>query len=300
VFKPFTRLAQAVSETSRSLIGRMSQTVAPGQPLDDDTIELLEETLIRADAGVDTAVRIADALRANRTANWKTFLHDEFARILSPFEAANHLRFEPGKQNIYLIVGVNGSGKTTTIGKLAHRFVQDGRRVVIGAGDTFRAAAEDQLAIWAQRAGAELVRQDGADPAAVIFDTLRQGENADVVLLDTAGRLQNKFNLMEELRKIRRVIDKERQPDSVLEVLLVVDANTGQNALKQAEVFKEAVDVNGVVLTKLDGSAKGGIVLAMAETYQLPVKLVGLGEGIDDLREFDAKAFVEALFGGIA
>jgi fused signal recognition particle receptor len=200
------------------------------------------------------------------------------------------------------VVGVNGSGKTTFIGKLAYQFRQQGHRVLIGAGDTFRAAAEDQLAVWAERAGAEIIRADeaasgGADPAAVIFDTLKRArdEGVEVVLLDTAGRLQNKFNLMEEMKKIRRIIDRERPEDSVLEALLVLDATTGQNALKQAKAFQETVDLTGVVLTKLDSSAKGGVVLAVAKEYRLPVKMVGVGEGIEDLQPFETDAFIDGL-----
>ena len=201
--------------------------------------------------------------------------------------------------NIYLVVGVNGSGKTTVIGKLANRFIRQGRTVVIGAGDTFRAAAQEQLEVWANRAGAVFVGAGNVtDPSAVIFDTLKRAKesHADVVLLDTAGRLQNKRNLMEELRKIRKVIDQARPEGSLLESLLVLDATTGQNALKQAAVFHEAVDLSGVILTKLDGSAKGGVILGIAREYRLPVKMVGVGEGIEDLRDFHAQAFVEALF----
>lgn len=306
------KLRSALSLTGKSLFGRV-RTLVQGEALDEDAIDEIEEALIRADVGLDTATHITDKLRA-RKHEFRTndelmdFLRQEFTRILTPFAAANHLDYRPGALNIYLVVGVNGAGKTTFIGKLANRFIRDGKKVVIGAGDTFRAAAGEQLEVWAKRAGAEFVGFSAAsegnseatfiDPSAVMFDAIQRAKEtgADVLLLDTAGRLQNKFNLMEELRKIRRVIDKEKPDGAFVESLLVLDATTGQNALKQAEVFKEAVNINGVVLTKLDGSARGGIVLTIAREYQLPVKMVGVGEGIDDLKTFDTGAFIDGLF----
>lgn len=298
----FAKLKSAVSTTGKALIGQM-MGVFKESALDDEAIDEIEEILLRADVGVQTAVDMTDKIRKNRDRiqsadKLNDFLKEEFTTILSPYAQANQLRHTPGKMNIYLVVGVNGAGKTTFIGKLANRYVKAGKKVLIGAGDTFRAAAEEQLDVWAQRAGAELVRRDGVEPAAVIFDTLVQAREmkADVVLLDTAGRLQNKFNLMEELRKIYKVIQKESPDDAVMESILVLDATTGQNALKQAEVFKEAVDISGVVLTKLDGSAKGGVILTIAKEYQLPVKMVGVGEGIEDLKDFNTAEFIQALF----
>ncbi len=212
------------------------------------------------------------------------------------------MRFVPGKLNVYLVVGVNGSGKTTLIGKLAHRFVGEGRKVIIGAGDTFRAAAEDQLAIWCERAGAVMVRQnangDGADPASVIFDALERAkaEAADVVILDTAGRLQNKSHLMEELRKIVRVLKKQDEhiPHAVL---LVLDSTTGQNAYEQVRIFNEMVQVTGLVVTKLDGSAKGGVLVGLADQFGIPVHYIGVGEGVQDLQPFTAQDYARSLLG---
>ncbi|HEY9745183.1 MAG TPA: signal recognition particle-docking protein FtsY [Oculatellaceae cyanobacterium] len=297
-------LKSAAALTGQSIVGKILGILKDPE-ITDDTIDQIEETLLRADVGLETAVEITDKLRRRKdeirtNARLTAFLKEEFSAVLTPFENGNRLRFEPGKMNIYLVVGVNGAGKTTFIGKLANRFIQQGKKVVIGAGDTFRAAAEEQLEVWANRAGATFVGAGNAkDPAAVIYDALKQARelNADVVLLDTAGRLQNKFNLMEELKKVRKVIDQNRPEGSVLESLLVLDATTGQNALKQASVFHEAVELSGVVLTKLDGSAKGGVILSIAKEYKLPVKMVGTGEGINDLKDFNARDFIDALFG---
>ncbi len=299
----FSALKNAVSLTGRTLLERITKAFDDESDI-DERIDYLEETLIRADIGPATAATIADTLRARKgqvgsPEQLVDMLKQEFKEILAPYTQANQLSYRPGVMNVYLITGVNGAGKTTLIGKLAHRFIQQGRRVVIGAGDTFRAAAEEQLETWAKRAGAEFVAPAGTkDPAAVVFEALKQARdnNADVVLLDTAGRLQNKRNLMEELQKIRRVIEQGMPADGMLESLLVLDATTGQNGLSQASVFKEAIGLSGVALTKLDGSAKGGIVLTIAREYQLPVKLVGVGEGINDLKDFDANAFIDGLF----
>jgi fused signal recognition particle receptor len=296
-------LKNAVSLTGKSIVGKIFGLIQDSE-ITDDTIDEIEEILLRADVGLDTAVEITDKLRKrkdelNSSEKLMSFLKSEFEAILTPFEAANQLKYASGKMNVYLVVGVNGAGKTTFIGKLANRYIQQGKKVVIGAGDTFRAAAEEQLEVWAHRAGATFVGAGNAkDPAAVIFDALKQAResNADVVLLDTAGRLQNKFNLMEELRKVRKVMEQGMPEGSVLESLLVLDATTGQNALKQASVFHEVVDLSGVVLTKLDGSAKGGVILTIAKEYKLPVKMVGVGEGIDDLKDFHTREFIDALF----
>jgi fused signal recognition particle receptor len=308
---PFARLRAAVANTGRVLFGALlgeDPLDAMHFRLDEDRLDDLEETLLRADVGVKTTGRIVERIRGRRNAIQSpealiSSLQDEFTRILCPTgdEQANRLNIQPGRMTIVLIVGVNGSGKTTTIGKLAHRYKDDeGRKVIIGAADTFRAAADDQLAVWAERAGAEIVRKPaGTDPSAVVFETLSRAKEigAEVVIIDTAGRLQNKFNLMEELKKLTRILDRERPEGSAVESLLVIDATTGQNALQQAAVFKEAAGLTGVVLTKLDGSAKGGVVLAVTEEHGLPVKLVGVGERIADLQDFSPRAFVDALFG---
>ena len=209
----------------------------------------------------------------------------------------NTLNYKENELNIYFITGVNGAGKTTLIGKLAYKFKQQGKKVLIAAGDTFRAAAEEQLEIWSKRAGASIVRRDKADPASVVYEAIEKAnaETYDVILVDTAGRLQNKFNLMEELKKIKSVIDK-KAPEALRECILVLDANTGQNGLQQAKVFTQAVNITSVALTKLDGSAKGAIVLAVAKELKLPVKLVGVGEKMEDLKEFNSAKFIEALF----
>lgn len=296
-------LKNAVSVTGKSIVGRIFGLLKDSE-ITDDAIDEIEEILIRADVGLDTATGLANSLRKRKHEldtpdKIMALLKTEFTEILTPYEQANQLIYKPGVMNVYLVVGVNGAGKTTFIGKLANRFIQQGKKVVIGAGDTFRAAAEEQLEVWSNRAGATFVGAGNAkDPAAVIYDALKQAResSADVVLLDTAGRLQNKFNLMEELRKVRKVIDQGMPDGSHLESLLVLDATTGQNALKQASVFQEVVSLSGVVLTKLDGSAKGGVILTIAKEYQLPVKMVGVGEGIEDLKDFHAHDFIDALF----
>lgn len=296
-------LKAAVSMTGKSIVGKIFGLLKESE-INDDVIDEIEEILIRADVGLETATDISEKIRRRKdelgtSEQMMAFLRQEFAEILTPYEQANQLKFESGRMNVYLVVGVNGAGKTTFIGKLANRFIQQGKKVVIGAGDTFRAAAEEQLEVWANRSGAAFVGAGNAkDPAAVIYEALKQARDtgADVVLLDTAGRLQNKFNLMEELRKVRKVIDQGMSEGAVLESLLVLDATTGQNALKQASVFKETVDLSGVVLTKLDGSAKGGVILTIAREHQLPVKMVGVGEGIEDLKDFHAQEFIDALF----
>jgi len=259
----------------------------------------MEESLIKADLGVTTSAEIIDNLRAKKNSinqdNLKEFLKNQFMDILNQTPSSK-LNLKDGL-NIFLITGVNGAGKTTLIGKLAYNFKNIGKRVLVAAGDTFRAAAEEQLDIWSKRAGADIVRNDGADPASVVFDAIRKAkaENYDILLIDTAGRLQNKFNLMEELRKIKKVIDKEAE-GLLAESMLVIDATTGQNALKQAEVFSEAVNLTSVALTKLDGTSKGAIVVAIAKEMKIPVKLVGVGEKMEDLREFSPQEFIEALF----
>ena len=269
--------------------------------LDDDFYEELEEALILADIGAATAADTVAQLRKRvsqklmtRADEVKDALRDILAEKLDVGDTALDLSTRP---SVVLIIGVNGVGKTTSIGKLAARFKSEGKKVLLCAGDTFRAAAADQLEIWADRAGVDIVRQhEGADPGAVLFDALQaaKARNADVVLCDTAGRLHNKQNLMNELAKLRKIIDRET-PDAAKETLLVLDATTGQNGLIQARQFKETAGLTGIILTKLDGTAKGGIVIAIAQELQVPVKFVGVGEGIDDLQPFDAREFVNDL-----
>ena len=270
--------------------------------LDDEFYEELEEALILADIGAATAADTVVQLRKRvsqklltRADEVKDALRDILAEKLDVGDTALHVDTQP---SVVLIIGVNGVGKTTSIGKLAARLKSEGKKVLLCAGDTFRAAAADQLEIWANRAGVDIVRQhEGADPGAVLFDALQaaKARNADVVLCDTAGRLHNKQNLMNELAKLRKIIDRET-PDAAKETLLVLDATTGQNGLIQARQFKETAGLTGIILTKLDGTAKGGIVIAIAQELQVPVKFVGVGEGIDDLRPFDAKEFTKELF----
>ena len=270
--------------------------------IDDEVWEELEEALIRADVGVTVTAKILDDLRVQvkeASVTTPTELLDLLkADLIEQLSAADRsLGFTPGQPNVWMFVGVNGVGKTTSIGKIAQREAGSGRSVVMAAADTFRAAAAEQLQLWSERVGADLVRgQDGADPGSVVFDAMSAAGNrgADLVLVDTAGRLHTKVNLMEELKKLRRIVD--RTPGALKEVLLVIDASTGQNGLNQAKQFGEAVDVTGVILTKLDGTAKGGIVLAVQSELGIPVKLVGVGETAADLIEFDPEEFVEALF----
>lgn len=275
----------------------------PVRAIDDDYLEDLEEKLIKADIGLATAEKMVTDLRRDaRNKGWNSsdveeFLKKEFREMLSGAPSSK-LNIQPGKLSIILIVGVNGTGKTTSIGKLSWRLKQEGKKVLLAAGDTFRAAAETQLEIWAERSGVDIVRlPDGSDPGAVVFQAVKKGrdEQYDLLIIDTAGRLHNKANLMAELKKVRSVIDKHAS-DLPLEAMLVVDASIGQNGLQQARVFADFCPLTGVVLTKLDGSAKGGIVFSIARELRLPVKLIGLGEKIDDLRDFDPEMFVEALF----
>jgi fused signal recognition particle receptor len=287
---------------ARSTISGYLGAIVSRSGIDADTWAELEEALIRADVGVRTTQLVLDDLRNEVKEKGITESVVLLEQLKGDLKARlsrgdRTLRIDAGQTNVWLFVGVNGVGKTTTIGKVARQQIHAGRSVVMAAGDTFRAAAAEQLGTWAERTGADLVRgAEGGDPSSVIFDAVQRAasRNADLVLADTAGRLHTKVNLMEELRKVRRVADKE--PGHVVEVLLVLDATTGQNGLTQAKEFLEATEVTGVVLTKLDGSAKGGIVLAITTELGLPIKLVGLGETVDDLIEFDPDEFVEALF----
>ena len=297
----FGKLKDSLSKTKEVLISRIEDAIKLFKTVDEDLFEELEEILIMADLGVDTSVEIIDRLRSAAKEKKITDgeeLKSELRSILEIIltEGDNTVALE-GKPAVVMVIGVNGVGKTTSIGKMAHMYKEMGKKVVIAAADTFRAAAIEQLEVWAQRADAEIIKQqEGSDPAAVIYDAIGAAKNrgADVLLCDTAGRLHNKKNLMEELKKIYRIINKEL-PDSSKEVLLVLDATTGQNAVSQAKQFKEAADITGIILTKLDGTAKGGIVFAIKNEYNIPVKLIGLGEQIDDLREFSPADFVNAL-----
>lgn len=293
-------LKQAVSNTAQSLVGNvLSNVESTDTEYSEFALDDIEDTLISADLGVNYAAELVDNLRNKKDAKpseLKNYLKEEFQKTLSA-AGSTELNYKDNELNIYFIAGVNGAGKTTLIAKMAYQFKQEGKKVLIAAGDTFRAAAEEQLNIWSTRAGADIVRRDKADPASVVYEAIQKAknENYDVILVDTAGRLQNKFNLMEELKKIKTVIDKQA-PNSLRESILVIDANTGQNGLQQAKVFSESVNLTCVALTKLDGSAKGAIIIAIAKEMKLPVKLVGVGEQMTDLKAFNPEDFINALF----
>ena len=297
----FSKIGQGLKKTRDSLMNSVSSVLKGFTRIDDELFEELEEILVMGDVGANTAARICAQLR------------DEVKQqgVTDPMEIRNLLRkivadmLQGGqeltlntKPSVILVIGVNGVGKTTTIGKMAANFKSQGKKVILGAADTFRAAAIEQLEVWAERADVDIVKHgQGADPAAVVFDTIKaaKARGCDIVICDTAGRLHNKKNLMDELAKIGRVIDREL-PDADKEILLVVDATTGQNAVNQAREFKSAAGITGIVLTKLDGTARGGVVLAIREDLQVPAKFVGVGEGIDDLQPFDPTAFAAGLF----
>ncbi len=299
----FRRLRAGLSRSSSKLSDGISG-IFTRRKLDDETLEELEDLLITADLGPATAARLTAELARTRFGKEvsplevRTALADQAAAILAP--VARPLVLDPAvKPNVLLVVGVNGSGKTTTIGKLARQWRQEGRRVILAAGDTFRAAAIEQLQVWGQRADCPvLFRDQGSDAAALAFDamTLSRAQQADVLMIDTAGRLQNKEHLMSELEKIVRVLRKQ-EPSAPHAVLLVLDATTGQNAHAQVEAFRDLVDVSGLIVTKLDGSARGGVLVGLAERFHLPVHAIGIGEGIDDLRPFDAGEFARSLMG---
>ena len=297
----FDKIKEGLSKTRSALSGTLGSLFTGFSEIDDDFYDELEECLILADLGVDTALKAVSNLRKavkeqhlKTTEEAKVALKQILVEMLNVGETALNLSTKP---SVVLVIGVNGVGKTTTIGKIATRFVKEGKNVLLVAADTFRAAAADQLEIWAQRSGAGIVRQnEGADPASVVFDGIRaaKARNADIILIDTAGRLHNKQNLMNELGKISRIVEREL-PDAAREVLLVLDGTTGQNGLMQAKQFKEVAGVTAMAITKLDGTAKGGIVIAVADSLQIPVKFVGVGEQADDLMPFEAEPFVEAL-----
>ena len=296
----FDKIKQGLKKTSDAVNHSLDSVFAAFVKVDDDLLEDLEEALILSDVGASTAAKIVAEVE-KRAKLRKTTTADELRDLLREVLTDNMLDNQPlntdGKPAVILVIGVNGVGKTTSIGKLAARYVNEGKKVMLSAADTFRAAAADQLEIWAKRAGADIVRHgEGADPAAVVFDSISaaKARGSDIIIVDTAGRLHNKANLMNELAKIDRVISREL-PDASRETLLVLDATTGQNAVHQAEEFNKAAELTGIILTKLDGTAKGGIVIAISAGLGVPVKLVGVGEGIDDLIDFDRAAFLEAI-----
>ncbi|BFH14895.1 signal recognition particle-docking protein FtsY [Paenibacillus melissococcoides] len=301
------KFKEGLEKTRKGLVEKVSDLITRRKKIDEAFYEELEEILIGADVGVTTVMNLIDDLRLEvrqrkieDAAELQPVLSEKLIELLRGDES-NKLNMNPNGMTVILFVGVNGVGKTTTIGKLAYRFKQEGKSVLLAAGDTFRAGAIEQLEVWGQRVGVDVIKQQaGSDPAAVMYDAVQAAKqrNVDVLLCDTAGRLQNKTNLMEELNKIFRVIRREI-PDAPHEVLMVLDATTGQNALSQAKLFGEKSGVTGLVLTKLDGTAKGGIVIAIRQELSLPVKFVGLGEKMEDLQEFDSEQFVHALFAGL-
>ena len=298
----FAKLKEGLTKTRENFVEKIEVVFTGRKKIDEELYEELEEVLISSDIGVTTSFELVERLRKEvkiqkifEPSELTQVLQELITELLGKEETLNLAKQGP---SVILVVGVNGVGKTTTIGKLANRLKKDGKRVIMAAGDTFRAAAIDQLEVWGERSGIEIIKhQEGADPAAVAYDAVQaaKSRDIDVVIVDTAGRLHNKVNLMEELRKIKRVIEREI-PGAPHEVLLVLDATTGQNALQQAKTFQEVAGVTGIVLTKLDGTAKGGVVLGILGETQIPVKWIGIGEGIDDLRPFVPKDFAAALF----
>ncbi|MFK5878573.1 MAG: signal recognition particle-docking protein FtsY [Flavobacteriaceae bacterium] len=301
-------LDKGLEKTNTSFLSKLSKAVAGKSKVDEDVLDNLEEVLISSDVGVDTTLKVIDRIEARvakdkylGTDELNGILREEIAGLLSETNAGNETEFtipENTKPYVIMVVGVNGVGKTTTIGKLAAQFKKAGLKVVLGAADTFRAAAIDQLQIWADRVGVPMIHQEmGSDPASVAYDTLKSGvnQNADVIIIDTAGRLHNKVNLMNELTKIKRVMQKV-VGDAPHDVLLILDGSTGQNAFEQAKQFTKATEVTSLAVTKLDGTAKGGVVIGISDQFQIPVKYIGVGEGIDDLQVFNKVEFVDSFF----
>ncbi|MDO4539978.1 MAG: signal recognition particle-docking protein FtsY [Syntrophomonadaceae bacterium] len=297
------RFKQGITKTRQSIGDKIDNLIKSNRKLDDEFYEEIEDILIQADVGIDTTVKLVDTIRRrakkeklNDASEVRELIIDEISNMLGG--EIKPLNVVPGQLSVILVVGVNGAGKTTSIAKMGYMFKNEGHKVILAAADTFRAAAIDQLQIWADRIGVEMIKhQEGADPGAVVFDAIAaaRARKADVLIIDTAGRLQNKSNLMKELSKLRKIIDREL-PDAPQEILLLLDATTGQNAISQARIFMEATGVTGIILSKLDGTAKGGIVIAIARELDIPVKLVGMGEGMEDLRVFDAELMARALF----
>ncbi len=302
------KLDKGLEKTKENVFGKLSRAVAGKSKVDEDALDDIEEALITSDIGVETTLKIIERLE-ERVAKDKyldakelnTFLKEEMSLLLEESNNSDEVEFTVPQTDgpyVIMVVGVNGVGKTTTIGKLAHQFKQAGKKVVLGAADTFRAAAVDQLVIWSERVGVDIVKQEmGSDPASVAFDTVQSAKNkgADVVIIDTAGRLHNKVNLMNELTKIRNVMSKVI-PDAPHDVMLVLDASTGQNAIEQAKQFTLATKVDSLALSKLDGTAKGGVVIGISDQFKIPVRYIGVGEGIEDLQVFNKKEFVDSLF----
>lgn len=299
----FARLKEGLKKTSNSFTSKFDNLFKGYIKIDDELYEEIEEILITSDISFETTIKIVENLKSNikkKNINDINLVKPELKEVVSELLRDNNSKLDVyDEQSIIIIVGVNGVGKTTTIGKLASKFKKEGKSVLLAAGDTFRAAAEEQLEIWSKRADVDIVRhkESGSDPSAVIFDAMQKAKskNIDILICDTAGRLHNKVNLMNELGKIMRTVNKE-YPDAKKEILLVIDATTGQNALNQVKTFNEAVNLTGVILTKLDGTAKGGVVLSIIDEYKIPIKFIGVGEKVDDLQEFDYNNFVEALF----
>ncbi len=297
----FDKLKQGMNKTKSSFDEKINHVFKSFQKVDEDFLDELEEILIMSDIGMDTSIKIIGNLRERlkkekiqEEEEIKQALREEMQKILDVTDINLHLETKP---SVILVIGVNGVGKTTSIGKIANRLAKDGKKVVVAAADTFRAAAVEQLEIWAKRAGADLVkREEGVDPASVVYDAIKitKEKEADILIVDTAGRLHNKKYLMDELNKIQKVINKEMQ-EADKEVLLVIDGTTGQNAISQVKAFKEEADITGLVLTKLDGTAKGGVVIGIVEENKIPVKFIGIGEQIDDMEIFDSSDFVKAI-----
>jgi fused signal recognition particle receptor len=301
----FEKLKKGLSKTHQGFVEKMDRLFLGKKTIDQDLLDDLEGILFEADLGVNTSSQLIEGVRQGlkrgelqEPEKVKGFIRQEILRILESGEKSLSIDFSQTKPFVMMVVGVNGGGKTTTIGKIAHQYSSQGKKVMVGAADTFRAAAVEQLEVWAKRVGADLIKQSkGSDPSAVAFDAIHaaKARGMDLVFIDTAGRLHTKVNLMEELKKVKRIIGREC-PGAPHEILLVLDATTGQNAISQAKLFHEAVGVTGIALTKLDGTAKGGIIIGITEDLKIPIRYVGVGEGIDDLREFNAAEFVQALF----
>jgi fused signal recognition particle receptor len=299
------KLKKGLSKTHQGFVEKIDQLFLGKKTIDQDLLDDLENLLYEADLGVKTTSQLIEGVKEGLKRGElqapdkvKDFIKEEILGILKSGENPLSINFAQTKPFVFMVVGVNGGGKTTTIGKIAHQYALQGKKVLVGAADTFRAAAVEQLEVWANRVGADLVKQSkGTDPSAVAFDSVHaaKARNIDLVFIDTAGRLQTKVNLMEELKKVKRIIGREC-PGAPHEILLVLDATTGQNAISQAKLFNEAVGVTGIALTKLDGTAKGGIIIGITEELKIPIRYVGVGEGIDDLKEFNASEFVQALF----
>jgi fused signal recognition particle receptor len=301
----FEKLKKGLSKTHEGFVEKIDQLFLGKKMIDQDVLDELEAVLFQADLGVKTASELIEGVRQGlkkgelkEPEKVKDFIKQEILQILKSGERPLSINFSQTKPFVFMVVGVNGGGKTTTIGKIAHHYSSQGKKVLIGAADTFRAAAVEQLEVWANRVGADLIKQSkGSDPSAVAFDSIHAAKSRDIdlVFIDTAGRLQTNVNLMEELKKVKRIVGREC-PSAPHEVLLVLDATTGQNAISQAKLFNEAVSVTGIAITKLDGTAKGGIIVGITEELKIPIRYIGIGEGVDDLKEFDATEFVQALF----